>query len=98
MLVHCSDRGSVCRHSLLRTVGLHRTEPSVSSRGYNCGNVSAETINGLYKAELTCRPAPGQTKESLELAMPEWVLWYSHRRLLGPIEYILSPADAEASY
>ncbi len=33
-------------------------EPSVGSRSNNCDNSLAETINGLYKAELIHRRAP----------------------------------------
>ena len=36
----------------------------------------AETINGLYKAELIHRRTPWKTKESLELATLEWVSWF----------------------
>ena len=57
----------------------------------------AETINGLYKAELIHRRAPWKTREALELATLEWVSWFNHRRLLGPIGYI-PPAEAEANY
>ena len=43
-------------------------EPSVGSKGDSYDNALAETINGLYKAELIHRRAPWKTKESLELA------------------------------
>lgn len=43
-------------------------EPSVGSRGDSYDNAWAETINGLYKAELIQRCALWKTKESLELA------------------------------
>jgi transposase-like protein len=48
-------------------------EPSVGSRGDSYDNALAETINGLYKAELIHRRAPWKTKEALELATLEWV-------------------------
>lgn len=55
-----------------------------------------ETINGLGKAELIHRRAPSKTKESVELAMLEWVSWFNHHhRLLEPIGYVPS---AEANY
>lgn len=60
-------------------------------------NALAETINGLYKAELIHRRAPWKTKESLELATLEWVSWFNHHRLLEPIGYI-PPAEAEEIY
>ena len=72
-------------------------EPSVGSRGDSYDNALAETINGLYKAELIHRRAPWKTKESLELATLEWVSWFNHHRLLEPIGYI-PPAEAEDNY
>ena len=60
-------------------------------------NALAETINGLYKAELIHRRAPWKTKETVELATLEWVSWFNHHRLLEPIGYI-PPAEAEANY
>jgi transposase InsO family protein len=72
-------------------------EPSVGSRGDSYDNALAETINGLYKAELIHRRAPWKTKEALELATLEWVAWFNNHRLLSSIGYI-PPAEAEANY
>ena len=72
-------------------------EPSVGSKGDSYDNALAETINGLYKAELTHRRAPWKMVESLELATLEWVTWFNHQRLLEPIGYI-PPAEAEDRY
>ncbi len=72
-------------------------EPSVGSKGDSYDNALAETINGLYKAELIHRRAPWKTKESVELATLEWVSWFNHHRLLEPIGYI-PPAEAETNY
>ena len=72
-------------------------EPSVGSKGDSYDNALAETINGLYKAELIYRRASCKSKESLELANLEWVSWFNHHRLLEPIGYI-PPAQAEANY
>ena len=97
-LIHHSDRGSQygsIRYSeRLAEAGI---EPSVGSRGDSYDNALAETINGLYKAELIHRRAPWKTKESLELATLEWVSWFNHHRLLQPIGYI-PPAEAEDNY
>jgi transposase InsO family protein len=97
-LIHHSDRGSQyvsIRYSeRLAEAGL---EPSVGSRGDSYDNALAETINGLYKAELIHRRAPWKTKEAVELATLEWVAWFNHHRLLEPIGYI-PPAEAEANY
>ncbi len=72
-------------------------EPSVGSKGDSYDNALAETINGLYKAELIKRRAPWKTKEAVELATLEWVAWFNNHRLLAPIGYI-PPAEAEANY
>jgi putative transposase len=97
-LIHHSDRGSQyvsIRYSeRLAEAGV---EPSVGSKGDSYDNALAETINGLYKAELIHRRVPWKTKESLELATLEWVSWFNHHRLLEPIGYI-PPAEAEANY
>ena len=97
-LVHYSDRGSQyvsIRHSeRLAEAGV---EPSLGSKGDSYDNALAETINGLYKAELIHRRAPWKTKEAVELATLEWVAWFNNHRLLEPIGYIPS-AEAEANY
>ncbi len=72
-------------------------EPSVGSKGDSYDNALAETINGLYKAELIHRRGPWKTRESVELATLEWVSWFNNVRLLQPIGYI-PPAEAEANY
>jgi hypothetical protein len=72
-------------------------EPSVGSKGDSYDNALAETINGLYKAELIHRRAPWKTREAVELATLEWVSWFNHHRLLAPLGYI-PPAEAEANY
>ncbi len=96
--IHHSDRSSQYV-SILYTERLAQAgiDPSVGSRGDSYDNALAETINGLYKAELIHRRAPWKTKESLELATLEWVFWFNHHRLLEPIGYI-PPAEAEANY
>ena len=97
-LTHHSDRGtqyvSIRYSERLVEAGI---EPSVGSVGDSYDNALAETINGLYKAELIHRRAPWKTREALELATLEWVWWFNHHRLLGPIGYI-PPAEAEANY
>jgi len=97
-LVHHSDRGSQyvsIRYSeRLAEAGI---EPSVGGTGDSYDNALAETINGLYKAELVHRRAPWKTREAVELATLEWVSWFNNHRLLEPIGYI-TPAEAEADY
>jgi putative transposase len=97
-LVHRSDRGSQyvsIRYSeRLSEAGL---EPSFGSTGDSYDNALAETINGLFKAEIIHRRGPWKTREAVELATLEWVSWFNHQRLLEPIGYI-PPAEAEANY
>ena len=97
-LIHHSDRGSQyvsIRYSeRLAEAGI---EPSVGSKGDSYDNALAETINGLYKAEMIHLRGPWKSRESVELATLEWVSWFNHHRLLEPIGYI-PPAEAEANY
>jgi transposase InsO family protein len=60
-------------------------------------NALAETINGLYKAEVIHRCGPWRSFEAVEYATLEWVDWFNHRRLLEPIGNI-PPAEAEDQY
>ena len=97
-LIHHSDRGvqyvSIRYSERLAEAGI---EPSVGSVGDSYDNALAETINGLYKAELIHRRAPWKSKKAVELATLEWVSWFNHHRLLEPIGNI-PPAEAEANY
>jgi putative transposase len=97
-LVHHSDRGSqyvsIRYTERLAEAGI---EPSVGSKGDSYDNALAETINGLYKAELIHRRGPWKTREAVELATLEWVSWFNHHRLMEGLGYI-PPAEAEANY
>jgi transposase InsO family protein len=97
-LVHHSDRGSqyvsIKYTERLAAAGI---EPSVGSVGDSYDNALAETINGLYKAELIHRRGPWRSFEAVEFATLEWVDWFNHRRLLEPIGNI-PPAEAEDRY
>ena len=97
-LVHHSDRGS--QYLALRyteRLAEAGVEPSVGSVGDSYDNALAETINGLFKAEVIHRCGPWRSFEAVEFATLEWVDWFNHRRLLEPIGYI-PPAEAEARY
>lgn len=59
-------------------------EPSVGSVGDSYDNALAETVNGLYKAELIDRRGPWRSLEAVEFATLEWVDWFNNRRLMGP--------------
>ena len=69
----------------------------MGSRGDSYDNGRAETINGLYNAELTHRLGQWKSSQARELGTLEWVSWFNHHRLLAPIGYI-PPAEAEANY
>ncbi|HEY2426010.1 MAG TPA: IS3 family transposase [Pseudolabrys sp.] len=97
-LVHHSDRGSqyvsIKYTERLAEAGV---EPSVGSVGDSYDNALAETINGLYKAEVIHRRGPWRSFEAVEFATLEWVDWFNNRRLLEPIDNI-PPAEAEQRY
>ena len=97
-LVHHSDRGaqyvSIKYTERLAEAGI---EPSVGSVGDSYDNALAETINGLYKAEVIHRRGPWRNFEAVEFATIEWVDWFNNRRLLEPIGFI-PPAEAEERY
>ena len=96
-LVHHSDRGvqyvSIKYTERLAEAGL---VPSVGSVGDSYDNALAETINGLYKAEVIHRRGPWRSLEAVEFATLEWVHWFNNRRLMEPIGH-LPPAEAEAA-
>jgi transposase InsO family protein len=97
-LVHHSDRGvqyvSIKYTERLAAAGI---EPSVGSVGDSYDNALAETINGLYKAEVIHRRGPWRSFEAVEFATLEWVDWFNNRRILEPIG-ARPPAEAEERY
>ena len=102
-LVHHSDRGSqylsIKYTERLADAGI---EPSVGSVGDSYDNALAETINGLFKAEVIhrrgpWRRGPWRSFEAVEYATLKWVDWFNNRRLLEPVGNI-PPAEAEANY
>jgi putative transposase len=97
-LVHHSDRGSqyvsIRYTERLAEAGV---EPSVGSVGDSYDNALAETINGLYKAEVIHRRGPWRSFEAVEFATLTWVDWFNNRRLLEPIGNI-PPAEAKERY
>jgi putative transposase len=97
-LVHHSDRGGqylAIRYSeRLAEAG---AVASVGSRGDSYDNARAETVNGLYKAELIHRQGPWRTVEQVELATARWVAWWNRERLHGACGDV-PPAEFEAAY
>jgi transposase InsO family protein len=97
-LVHHSDRGSqylAIRYSeRLMEAGI---DASVGSVGDAYDNALAETINGLFKAEVIWKRGPWKGLASVEYATLEWVSWFNTQRLLEPIGNI-PPAEFEKAY
>jgi len=96
-LTHQSDHGShylsIRYTQRLAEAGI---EPSVGSVGDGYDTALAETINGLFKAEVIHRHGPWRSFDAVEGATLEWVDWFNNRRLLEPIGNI-PPAKAEAN-
>ena len=71
--------------------------PSVGSVGDSYDNALAETIKGLYKAEVIWRRRSWPNASAVEMTTLRWVDWFNNRRLFGLIGHI-PPAEAEANY
>jgi len=97
-LVHHSDRGvqylSIRYTDRLREAGI---EPSVGSASDSYDNALAETIIGLYKAEVIRRLGPRRNADHVEFETLCWVDWFNNKRLLEPIGYV-PPAEFEESH
>ena len=97
-LIHHSDRGSqylsIKYTEKLAEAGI---QPSVGSVGDSYDNALAETINGLYKAEVIHRQGSWRRFQDVEYATLTWVNWFNNQRLLEPIGNI-PPAELEANY
>jgi putative transposase len=97
-LIHHSDRGSqylsIRYTDRLAEMGI---EASVGSVGDAYDNAMAETVNGLFKAEVIWRQGPWRNREAVERATLDWVHWFNTKRLLEPIGNI-PPAEFEKLY
>jgi len=97
-LVHHSDRG-------VQYLAIRYTErlaeagavTSVGSRGDSYDNALAESVIGLFKAELIARQGPWRTLEQVELATARWVAWWNRDRIHSACGDI-PPAEFEAAY
>ena len=97
-LVHHSDRG-------VQYLAIRYTERladagalgSVGSRGDSYDNALAETVNGLYKAELINRRGPWRSVEQVELETAAWVHWWNAQRLHSACKAV-PPDEYEAAY
>jgi transposase InsO family protein len=92
-------RHSPIFHRTAASTNQARGRPRAVGRrvGDSYDNALAETINGLYKAEVIHRRGPRRTLQAVEYATLEWVDWFNNRRLLEPIGNV-PPAEAEAAY
>lgn len=62
--------------------------PSVGRVGNPYDSALAETVIGLFKTEVIRRRGPWPNLEAVEFATLDWVDWFNHQRLLGPIGHI----------
>lgn len=72
-------------------------EPSVGSLGDSDGNALAESVIGRFKTPLIRPRGPWCSVEDVESATLEWVWWFKHHRLQGPIGYV-PPAEFEEAF
>jgi putative transposase len=97
-VIHHSDRGgqylAIRYTSRLAEAG---AITSAGSKGDSYDNALAESIIGLYKAELIYRRGPWKTAAGVEAATAWWVGWFNARRLFGPLGYI-PPAEYERNW
>nr|WP_180335051.1 IS3 family transposase [Escherichia coli] len=95
--IHHSDKGSqyvsLAYTQRLKEAGLLA---STGSTGDSYDNAMAESINGLYKAEVIHRKS-WKNRAEVELATLTWVDWYNNRRLLERLGHT-PPAEAEKAY
>ena len=68
---------------------------SVGSKGDSFDNALAETVNGLYKAELIDRAGPWRSVEQVESETAAWVHWWNSQRLHGACVHVRLPEFAE---
>jgi Transposase and inactivated derivatives len=97
-LVHHSDRGvqylSIRYTERLAEAGI---EPSVGSVGDSYDNAMAESVIGLFKAEVIHRLGPWKGLDDVEFATLDWVAWFNSKRLLEPLGYV-PPIEFEEAY
>ena len=94
-LIHHSDRGSqylsIRYTERLEEAGI---DPSVGSVGDSCDNALAESIIGLFKAEVINFLGPWKSVSQVEWETLKWVSWYNSERLHSAIGYV-TPHEAE---
>lgn len=97
-LIHHSDQGSQYvswKYSM--ALAKSETRPSVGTIGDCYDTALAETVNGLYKAELTHAQGPWTSVGEVELATLRWVHWWNTKRLHEALDYA-TPQEVEIEY
>ena len=95
-IVH-SDRGSqgvsLAYSDALIAAGV---SASVGTVGDSYDNALAETVNGLYKAELIHAKRVWESTEAVEVAAMGWVHWWNTTRLHEALGYA-TPVETETA-
>jgi len=94
-LTHHSDHGS--QYLSLRYTNRRAEEgitPSVDSVGDAYDNPLAESIIGLFKAEVIYKRRPWKNFDAVEYATLDWISWFNTKRLLETLGNI-PPAEYE---
>lgn len=69
----------------------------VGTVGDSYDNAMAETVNGLYKAELIYSQQVRQSAQAIEIATMQWIHWCNTARLHQALGHH-TPAQVEAAY
>ncbi len=72
-------------------------DPSIGSVGDSNDNALAESIIGLFKAEVINFLGPWKSAGRVEWEKLKWVDWYNTERLHSAIEYV-TPREAEEAF
>ena len=84
-------------HALERELRRHGALASMGSVADCFDNALAESVIGLFKAELIGRHGPWRTADQVELATARWVDWWNRERLHSACGDA-PPAEFEATY
>jgi putative transposase len=81
-LIHHNDKGSqYTANDFIELLALYGVRASIGDVGDSYDNALAESVNGVYKAELINKSGPWDGHESLNLRTAEWVYWYNNFRI-----------------
>jgi transposase InsO family protein len=71
--------------------------PSLGSVGDAYDNALAESVIGLFKAEVIYRRGPWRSFDDVEYATLAWVAWFNQQRLMEGLGY-MPPAEYEEQF